>query len=215
MLSAIPLYFAAAYMIASGWESWAHRSLLHASRRSRRAWRNYGEVGALLRLAYFYHNTIHHRRTFRKSFFVQFDDQTQKRKLDHALKGSLLQRLEESTYGVTISGFWELFTFASVPVAFVTVEFALLAPLWLPIGILIALLPLLLTRYMHPLLHLDAEQHRSEPLRRLICAAPLFAYMQRYHFLHHKYGLVNFNLLLGADWIFRVRRSASADEVPR
>ena len=215
MLSVTLLYLAVAYLFSSSWESWAHRNLLHASMRSRRAWRTYGEVGKLLRLAYFYHNTIHHRRTFVKSFFIQFHDQSQKRRLDRSLKGTIGEQLKANGYGLTISGFWELFTFAAVPMAFISVGFALLSPTWLPVGILIALLPLILTRYLHPLLHIDPEQHRAGSLVNLICRASIFRYIQRYHFIHHKYGLVNFNLLPGADWVFQVCKRASSDEVPR
>lgn len=215
MLNATLLYLAVAYLISSSWESWAHRNLLHASKRSRRAWRTYGEVGKLLRLAYFYHNTIHHRRTFVKSFFVQFDDQSQKRRLDGSLKGTIRERIEANGYGVTISGFWELFTFAAVPMVFISVGFALLSLAWLPVGILIALLPLILTCYLHPLLHLDPEQHRAGSLVNLICRTSMFLYIRRYHFVHHKHGLVNFNLLPGADWVFNVGRRVSSDELLR
>lgn len=204
-----------AYLFASGWESWAHRTLLHGSTRTRHAWRAWGGIGRLFRLAYFYHNTVHHRRTFVESFFVQFDDPGQRRRLQGALKGVVGERLRANGYGMTISGFWELFTFAAVPVAFISVGFALLSPAWLPVGILIALLPLILTRYLHPLLHLDPEQHRADSLIHRICRTSIFLYIQRYHFVHHKYGAVNFNLLPGADWVLQVGKRASSDEVPR
>ncbi len=213
MLSATLLYLVVAYLVSSSWESWAHRNVLHASKRSRRAWRTYGAAGKLLQLAYFYHNTIHHRRTFVKSFFVQFDDQFQKRRLDESLKGSIREQLAANGYGVTISGFWELFTFAAIPMVFISVGFVFLAPAWLPVGIFIALLPLILTRYLHPLLHIDPEQHRPGSLVSLICRTPIFLHIQRYHFVHHKYGLVNFNLLPGADWAFNVGRRVSSDEL--
>ena len=100
-----------AYLLTSAWESLAHWQILHASRRSRQAWRRLGGLGILFRRAYFYHNIIHHRRTYTRSFFQRFDSDTQKRNLDVKLKNDLQKRLLINRYGVTVSGFWEICTF--------------------------------------------------------------------------------------------------------
>jgi len=196
-----------AYLGASGRESWVHSAILHASKNERQRWRKYGSIGALLRLAHFYHNTIHHRRTFKSSFFIQFDNPLQKRKLDSALIGELGIRLRANSYGTTVTGTWEIATFVAVPLAFITPMFLKWAPALLPVGVAIAVLPLLLSRYIHPLLHIDYEsesgthKNKSEFIRRT-CA---FRYLQAYHRRHHEDYSINFNLLLGADWIFRKR----------
>lgn len=193
-----------AYLISSTWESWFHRKVLHANRRRRKKWRRYGPPGALLRLAYFYHDTIHHRQTFKRSFVVQFDELAQKEKLDAALKGTVRERLIANKYGTTVRGFWEVVALSGVPLILICAEFFLFSATWLPAGICVALMPFLVSRYIHPLLHFseDHQAFRGRRLKRLIGKTQPFRYLQRYHLLHHKNRSINFNLVLGADWLF-------------
>src|SRR6476620_10850187 len=52
------IFFIVAYLIPSAGESIAHRLLLHATTQERVRWRQWGWLGQLFRLAYFYHNRI-------------------------------------------------------------------------------------------------------------------------------------------------------------
>lgn len=198
------------YMAASGWESLAHWKILHASSRSRMSWRRWGEFGDLLRLAYFYHHVIHHQRTFVNSYFVQFDSHLQQQKLDRLLKSGIRSRLKLNGYGTRITGFLELFTFAAVPMLINSALFAMLAPRGMAFGVMIALLPLLLSRYVHPFLHVEANEllARHQGLSHMFFKSRFFRYLQKYHFLHHQNVMANFNLLLGADFLFRVYKDA-------
>ena len=209
MLINLTISLTLAYFISSSWESWTHRRILHANVRARQTWRKYGRIGKLLRLAYFYHNTIRHRRTYTISFFIQLESTEQKKRLVRLLNKRICDRLEASHYGLTISGFWEFFTFAAVPLLVNSTIFLVFSPTWLPLGVLIALLPLTLTRYLHPLLHADPKQLSTGSFASKVCATALFQYIQHYHQLHHQAGMVNFNLLLGADWLFRVHKTVS------
>ncbi len=196
------------YLVASAWESLAHWQILHAGKHARQRWRDWGGFGDLLRLAFFYHNRVHHRRTFVSNYWVQFDSPLQRQRLDQRLKGEIRKRLMSNGYGTTITGFWELFTFAAFPMLLNSVLCALLAPRWVLLGIMIGLLPLLMTKYIHPLLHVDVNElsaGANGPRQSLIQSGS-FRFLQQYHFLHHKYGLVNFNLLPGADLLLFVYR---------
>lgn len=66
------------------------------------------------------------------------------------------------------------------------------------------LMPLLVSRYIHRLLHFSVNHQafRGRRLERLISKTQPFRYLQRYHLLHHKNRSINFNLVLGGDWLF-------------
>ena len=109
------IFFIVAYLIPSAWESIAHRLLLHATTQERVRWRQWGWLGQLFRLAYFYHNRIHHSRTYRRNLVTQFTDAREKKHLDAALKGKIAERLHANCYGTTISAPWEAITYVAVP----------------------------------------------------------------------------------------------------
>jgi hypothetical protein len=200
MVTAI-LYLICAYLVASVWEATFHRHVLHARRHARRAWRRWGSVGALLRLAHFFHQQIHHRRTFRSDLRVQFDSAAQRRALDAHLKGAIGARARKDRYGLTVTGPAEFGAFVGPPLVFNTAIAVGVAPQLIWVGAVIATVPLLLSRHLHPLLHQPSPPPASRGLGVRLQRTRGFGALQRYHLLHHARRSVNFNLLPGADWL--------------
>jgi hypothetical protein len=209
----IALYVMVAYAVTSLWEATFHRVVLHASDSSRRVWRGWGSLGSLLRLAHFFHYEIHHRRTFARSLVVQFVDLSHRSRIDSRLKGSIGRRARLDRYGLTVSGPFELLAFAGLPLLTNSIMAALVSPGLLWFGLAIAVLPYLLSRYLHPMLHeqppLATQRSASAKFRR----SAVFRFFQRHHLTHHRHDNINFNLLLGADLlqggfrrVWRVRR---------
>ena len=195
------LYVAFAYITASLWESTFHHHILHARRRTKRSWRNWGHIGALLRLAYFFHQTIHHRRTFLRSLLSQFDSPAQRQALDSRLKGSIGLRARLDRYGLTVTGPTEFVAFAGLPLLVNALAAIAVEPWLLPIGVLASLLPILLSRYIHPLLHEATPPVCATGFLPRLRRSLLFRLLQEYHLIHHVQRNTNFNLLLGADWL--------------
>lgn len=86
--------------------------------------------------------------------------------------------------------------------------YAHFAPIWTPLGIMIALTPFLMTKYIHPYLHASIRSNAIGSWRVLIQRIyyPVLTYIRRYHAIHHLSPTVNFNLMLGADYLFRTAR---------
>ena len=194
------IYIFTAYLVASLWEASFHRFVLHASASTRRRWRHLGSLGALLRLACFFHHDIHHRRTFNRSLVVQFDAPQQKAKIDALLKGPIGVRARADRYGLTVTGPCELLAFTGIPLAINIGLAAAACPGLLWSGAAVAFTPYLLSRYLHPLLHLPPQSARGTLLAPG-CLMSAFRFIQRYHLTHHRLHDRNFNLLLGADFL--------------
>lgn len=195
-----------AYLIPSAWESIAHKQLLHATARARIKWRQWGWLGQQFRLAHFYHNHIHHHRTYRSSLLTQFSNAQEKEHLDTALKGEIAERLHANRYGTTITAPWETLTHVAVPLIVSLPVFASFAPGMLPISVMLSFGPYLLTKYIHPLLHVSSEEIAVTHGRffRIMVNTRAFKFLQTYHHQHHRNESRNYNLMLGADWVILI-----------
>jgi hypothetical protein len=189
------LYLLLAYAVASVWEAVFHRHVLHASPAARRRWRRWGGAGALLRLAHFFHHGIHHQHTYRRSLLVQFDAPGQQQRLDARLPAAVARRARSDRYGLTVTGPCELLAFTAVPLALTTAVAAVACPSMLGAGVGVSVLPLLLSRYVHPLLH------RPPQAVGWLGRSRAFRFLQRYHLTHHRLGGRNYNLLPGGDLV--------------
>ncbi len=197
---------AVSYVIATLWESAVHRGVLHADRKRRLNWRRRGGVFHLLRKAYFSHHIVHHQLTYRTDFFVQFDQEEARERLDHRLPSTMEERVRKNRYGLTISSWLENGVFILIPSMLCMGVFLLLAPSFVWLGVGIAFMPMLLSRFIHPLLHMsegECEQDLPRPLRTL-SRTTLFRWLQRYHFMHHQDHRCNFNLFPGGDFLLGV-----------
>lgn len=186
------------YTVSSLWENFVHWKILHSNKPSRRMWRKFGWIGQLMRCAYFSHNIIHHKNTFKESYFIQFSKNGECDRLKHKLPKLLRNDIIRNRYGLTISSFWEVFTFSSFPLLvnlflfvksseFITILFIFI----------ISIAPLLLSKYLHPSLHDECtlETYKYNAWARYK------KYIAQCHKVHHENGMKNFNLLPGGDFI--------------
>jgi len=123
-------------------------------------------------------------------------------------------RIKCNSYGLNISGFWEILVFIGVPLSASIVVFYMLSPTYMWVGAIIAIVPMLLSKYVHPLLH---EKRTLSDISfswlGVIVSSRYFKYIQRYHFIHHQYSLCNFNLMLGGDYLLGVSRKAKSNNI--
>lgn len=206
------LYCLGTYLIASLWETFVHWKLLHCSNKTRLRWKTKGGVYNLLRRGRFSHNVVHHRATYKENYFVQFRSADGKRQLDGKLNSASGGRIIINRYGLTVSSGWEILGFTGVPAALAAIIGMTLNPLLAVIGIGFSFVPFLLSKYIHPLLHV---QNASQKIPNVLLVRPIIvqyiSYIQRYHFIHHKRGLCNFNLMPGGDILLGVARDDSSD----
>lgn len=189
------------YIITSLWETFVHWKILHSNRKVRQLWKKMGILGQLPRCAYFSHNIIHHNNTFRESYFLQFANSGEQAKLNNRLPEKLRAQIIHNKYGLTISSFWELFTFMAFPLIFNTWLFFKCAhPITLTLIPLISITPALLSKYIHPSLH-EIETVETKNYSLWVKYKKFIA---KYHKIHHEVGLKNFNLLPGGDFIIGV-----------
>jgi len=192
-----------AYLAATVWETLLHWKVLHANRATRLRWRQKGGIFGKLRRGWFSHNVIHHRQTY-QSYFTQFKTPQAKKFLDSKLKGSLGESIRRNQYGLTVSTFWEISCFTLPPIFAVLLLYPFFHIKYIMIGFVISTLPMWLSKYVHPLLHIHPEILQKKPFQKWLNKTAYFCYIRHCHFLHHKYGLCNFNLLPGGDYLLRV-----------
>jgi hypothetical protein len=187
------------YAFTSAWESWAHQHILHASVARKNFWSSWGLFGILLKRVRFNHHVMHHRIVYENSHAA---------KLALALLSPNSQKQLISTkWGRTVRTTPEsLLLFCAVPIFSIWFLTTSLPPLERCICLLIGFVPYLLTKYLHPILHEPISQ--VVPLRRRGClsglALNLVDLIARYHREHHITPHKNFNLMLGADFVFFV-----------
>ena len=126
------LCVAASYAIASAWESWAHRELLHANSCRNNVWRRCGFVGLLLRRVRFNHHVVHHTVMHLTSW--------SKERIASRVSDESQSRLEKTQFGETIQVSVEAITlFSGIPLVMIIPLYAHFAPIWTPLGVMIAL----------------------------------------------------------------------------
>jgi hypothetical protein len=192
------LIIALSYAISSLWENYVHWKILHSNKTNRKKWRRLGYLGLLLRRAYFSHNIIHHKNTFKENYFEQFKTRKEQIALNKKLPASLREKIINNRYGLTISSSWEIFTFVAPPLVLNTLLFFnLSSALTVTIFFTISILPAILSKYIHPSLH---EESVMLPTNTNLWTR-YKKYIAKCHKIHHEKILKNFNLLPGGDFI--------------
>lgn len=123
------------------------------------------------------------------------------------LSQQTIQQLQETDFGASINATFDaLCLFAAPPLLLILPLYLLAAPRWLPIGFLIALVPFLLTKFVHPHLHCESSNLLGRVLEPL----------REYHAEHHRRPCTNFNLLPGGDQLLRTHglRRAGRGQAP-
>lgn len=90
------------YVAASLSESYCHRTFGHTSASLRLWMRRYAHLFSWLKVVLFFHERIHHRRTYRKHFVMQFQDRNEQQTLLEALPPELKSKAQSTQFGLTI-----------------------------------------------------------------------------------------------------------------
>jgi hypothetical protein len=227
MGNAILCAVAMGYVVSTLAEYGMHRCLGHeAGRQIKPLLRNLGHMGqkasSYLDAIYVGHFVIHHVRTSNRHYTAQFasaapnDQSTIDAELD-AL-GKVGRHIRKSDYGMTLTDtavmagllvtvpihvtLIYIFDLGSVPAV------ALMAPSLLHVGA---------SKILHPCLHKRRDEiiETSGPLVSALLGTRYAEWISRSHWIHHKGGGGNFNLVPGADLIFGDIRKPNLDLVFR
>ena len=194
--------FLLGYIIATLVESFIHQYVFHAKWKCLIKWKRYPYLFEYLIRTYYSHHVVHHCRTYKQNFVTQFRNFQEQQELDKELesKGKDGQNIKNSGYGVKLHGFGAI-VFISPLLPGIPLTLTLLGTSGLYGGLFAMVLPALLTNFVHPYLHMPHEKAVSSapfPLS-LLLQTNYFRVIARNHFLHHRYIMCNFNLLLGGD----------------
>jgi len=186
------LIFITSYFTATLWEHYLHKEILHARPKKAKKWSKYYR---LLYKGVYSHHVVHHKKTFQTNYHRQFDSQKQQQELDIHLIEKFGQTNNRRKYGLTINTLWEYSMFM-LPWFFMAPLVYLYFELYqFFIFTFTLMLPLLLSKYIHPFLHTDLENkswiYNNFYTRKIY----------KTHKNHHQDDTKNFNLLLGGDWI--------------
>jgi hypothetical protein len=208
--------FCVGYVMASLIESYMHEYVSDAPRRRVELWRRYPRLLKYLIRTNYSHHVIHHCRTFKQDHVTQFRSDAEREALDALLRqegmhGEIIMR---SRYAVKLHGSGSMvFVAPLLPVIPLTIA---LGGWSLTLGACLALtLPPLFSNFVHPYLHMrysDALAQAPWWLKPLVRSA-YFRRVARHHFLHHRYVMCNFNLVLGGDRWRGMHRPASPKDI--
>ena len=209
---------AVGYLAATISESLMHKFFGHASYKFRHFLSKWGIVGEVVHDVHFGHTVVHHAKTFRGDHVTQFDSPVDKEKLDEYL---LLEEKEahiKVDYGLVTSYFGMAYFFLP-PLCFVVVAYLAVSP-WLTWHFLIAAIlptfvPPILSRYVHPYLHLPIKvaETRGGVVLNWILKSWYGEWAKKCHYVHHRHPRYNFNLLPGGDLLLGLYRAPSPEEL--
>jgi hypothetical protein len=172
-----------------------------------------GWIGAklsdYLAATYFGHFVVHHVKTSNRNYTTQFDPESpgDRSTIDAELDalGEVGRSIKKSDYGMSL-------THAGITAGVLVTLPVYMTLIWvLGLGVLSALAlmtPSLLyvtaSKHLHPCLHKSRQEAmaRSGPLMRLLLGTRYAEWISRSHWIHHKGGGGNYNLVPGADVLF-------------
>lgn len=200
------------YVAVSVCESFFHRVIQHAPSHLR-AW--YGRAGVLGRAlieAWYAHHVVHHHLTFRRDHVTQFADDHERARLDARLAAAGKDDVIACRHG-TILGHrpidYARYVGPALPLLLVLCG---IGGGWFSLGLLVPLSVWpMLAQVVHPYLHMRHAEviEQAPPVMRMLADTRWFRFLARHHWLHHRYGDCNFNLMPGGDIILGVNRRAS------
>jgi hypothetical protein len=208
--------FVGGYLMASWIESYMHEHVSDAPRRRVQIWQRYPRLLNYLIRTQYSHHAVHHCRTFKQDHVTQFRSSDERDALDALLRerGAHGEIIRRSQYAVKLHGSGSLvFISPLLPVVPLTMA---LGGWGMTIGACLALaLPPFFSNFVHPYLHMrysEAKLLAPGWLKPLVRSA-YFKKIARHHYLHHRYVVCNYNLVLGGDYLRGVYRPASAKDV--
>jgi hypothetical protein len=212
------LGFLIGYLLATLSESLLHRTVGHATCRSRRFWKRLPFISGILSLSYFRHGIVHHLRTFKANHITQFVNDAEQQHLDGALQRAHQERFIELQYGLTTNIAGALH-FVALPILLAIVASLSIFQQWNLKFLIGAIVPIVITPVLsiclHPYLHMTQAMVDSVAPRyiRWILSTRYGKWVRKAHFVHHRNETVNFNLLPGGDLLFRTYRSPTEDDL--
>ncbi len=201
-------------------ESLGHKLTGHPGPRQRRLYFRYPELFRPFLQPIFQHLVIHHHKTFQgtqaEAFFQQFPDPQRQLSVDawiaERFPADFASLIWREKYNLTLRGLSGILPFA-LPFCAGPLLIALLLGRYAFLGsLLTAFIPVWLSKYIHPLVHLPEQTAQAHPFTRWLMKTNYMRRVLRNHFLHHQEPETNFNLLLGGDYLVGLHRKATAEE---
>lgn len=208
--------FALGYLIATLVESFIHQHVFHSKQKRLKKSINCPRIFNYLIDTRYSHHIVHHCKTFQQDYVTQFPNLQESQKLDKELatRGRHGQIIKESGYGIKLQGSGAL-VFITPFLPGIPLTITLLGIPGLCGAIVAMALPALLTNFAHTYLHMPHEKAVTSahfPIS-LLLQTRYFRAIARNHFLHHRYVMCNFNLLLGGDILRCVSRKPSETDL--
>ncbi|RZA09750.1 MAG: hypothetical protein EOP11_00645 [Proteobacteria bacterium] len=200
-------------------ESIGHKYAGHPGPRQRNLYRKFPRLMAPFLKPYYQHLVIHHHRTFKADHFEQFESQLEKEKLDAWIRKKFSPEFAGliwlERYNLTLEGISGTLPFALPFLLGPLLILFTLGPVAFLASLLTAFIPVWLSKYVHPLVHLPQETEHEHPFIRWLMRTRYMRHVFRNHYLHHQHLEKNFNLLLGGDYLVGLHHPASAEENAR
>ncbi len=197
-------------------ESFGHKFTGHPTAFQRSLYLKYPRLFYPFLRPMYQHLVIHHHKSFKSGFFDQFNDEEEKRVVDtwiaQHFESDFASLVWAERYNLTLKGFVGTIPFA-IPFCFGPLVIGLLlGPVACGASLLCAFIPVWMSKFVHPLIHLPEETQNAGPFVKWLMRT---RYMRRVfinHYLHHQELETNFNLLLGGDYLTRLHRKATDTE---
>lgn len=197
-------------------ESMGHRVFGHPAAWQLKLYFRFPRLFAPFLRCYYQHGVIHHEKSFLKDTLVQFESKEHKQEVDSWIQKSFSRDFAEliwaERYNLTLVGvkgtlpFALPFLFGPLVILFTLGPIAFLASLFS------AFIPVLLSKFVHPLIHTPKDLNQSSDFLRWIARSPYMRWASQNHFLHHRHPAKNFNLLPGGDYLLGHHQKPTALE---
>ena len=113
----------------------------------------------MLYRGYYAHHVVHHKKTFTKAYTEQFGSKEEKERLDSFLIEKFGSSDDDQDYGLTINSFNSYFMFMLPLIVLSPILLYLLEIYEFVIVSVVMMLPLLLSKYIHPMLHKEIKDN--------------------------------------------------------
>ncbi|MDR3612866.1 MAG: hypothetical protein P4L53_04815 [Candidatus Obscuribacterales bacterium] len=223
---------------ASMHESLVHQYIAHAKRETVNFWRRHPRIFLTLLLGHFFHHVVHHGKTFREGYLKQFGRPLEHEDVDAwapeafykafpaehqayirkaASPAAIIEKLHASEYGLGAASPCR-FALTIVPLVLVVL---LVAPFWLAFGTGASMLFLypamscIIHRNMMHVPQVAGGGRVQNILTKFLVGSAYMKWLERYHWLHHRYVYCNYNLLVFADFLRGTWRRATAADLEK
>ncbi len=203
-------------LFATIFESVGHKFFGHPSAWQLRIYFRFPRLFDPFLRCYYHHYVIHHEMTYQRSLLEQFESADDKIRVDTWIRDSFPEDFSSlvfrERYNLTLLGVQGILPFAlpfTAGPALVGALFGWKAALG---ALFTSFTPVLMSKFIHPLVHDPRGEAKAGPIRRFISRSRYMRRVVANHFMHHRHMETNFNLLLGGDHLVGLYRKPSAAE---